>query len=111
MVLIEDITKLLIDSKLLDSRLPCFTGNNKSAASPESRNTASVNPVTQGLRDRLQLGLTDDSCSDFVDGLINSSCNNTFTALYDSFQVGDSYFLAGSIAPEVTNHNDFRLNS
>lgn len=71
-----------------DSRLPCFTGVNKPASTPGAPLAGTyATPVTQALRDRMQLGLTDDQCSDFVDGLVDSSCNNTFTALYDSFQV------------------------
>jgi phosphatidylinositol kinase/protein kinase (PI-3 family) len=70
----------------VDSRLPCFTGLNKPSATGVPTAAAHTTLATQSLRERMQLGLTDDQCCDFVDGLIDSSCNNTFTALYDSFQ-------------------------
>ena len=72
---------------LLDSKLPCFTGINKTTSSPDSKTANGAFPVTQALRDRLQISLTDDAISEFIDRLIDSSCNNTFTSLYDKFQV------------------------
>lgn len=77
---------------VIDSRLPCFTGVNKPINSPEK--SISGTPVTQALRDRLHLRLTDDACSDLIDSIINSSCTNTFTALYDSFQVDSSLVIS-----------------
>ncbi|KAI8921573.1 hypothetical protein BC831DRAFT_476559 [Entophlyctis helioformis] len=43
-------------------------------------------PVTDALRDRFGLAMTETQVSDFIDRLIESSCNNMFTKLYDSFQ-------------------------
>ena len=44
-------------------------------------------PVTDSLRERFHLGLTDTQLGEFIDTLVDSSCNNMFTKLYDSFQV------------------------
>ncbi|KAH6578932.1 hypothetical protein BASA60_003469 [Batrachochytrium salamandrivorans] len=43
-------------------------------------------PVTDALRERFQLSMTETQIGEFVDKLIDSSCNNMFTKLYDSFQ-------------------------
>ncbi|KAJ8331741.1 hypothetical protein BDV3_000949 [Batrachochytrium dendrobatidis] len=43
-------------------------------------------PVSEALRDRFQLVMTEAQVGEFVDRLIDSSCNNMFTKLYDSFQ-------------------------
>lgn len=43
-------------------------------------------PVTSALRERFQLGMTEIQVEEQVDRLIDSSCNNMFTKLYDSFQ-------------------------
>ncbi|KAJ2995077.1 Phosphatidylinositol 4-kinase pik1alpha (PI4-kinase)(PtdIns-4-kinase), partial [Globomyces sp. JEL0801] len=77
-----------------DSRLPCFTGiTNKPNAIPvappptsDTGSMASRYPVTHALRERFQLVLTDDAFCEHIDRLIESSCNNMFTKLYDSFQ-------------------------
>ena len=67
-----------------DSRLPCFTGANKSGGSAINSDKL---PVTAALRERFQLHLTDEALCSNLDKLIDSSCNNMFTKLYDSFQV------------------------
>ena len=69
------------------SRLPCFTGitNPNSSNSEPQRKT--VKSVSSALRDRLQLGLTETQVADFISSLIQSSANNNFTKLYDTFQV------------------------
>jgi len=38
------------------------------------------------LRERFQLGLTQNQCDDFVDRLLDSSALSVFTRLYDAFQ-------------------------
>jgi phosphatidylinositol kinase/protein kinase (PI-3 family) len=68
-----------------DSRLPCFTGVTNPAAVPLKVDTKYN--VTQSLRERFNLAMTDDAFCEFVDELIDSSCNNVFTKLYDTFQV------------------------
>ncbi|KAI8910804.1 kinase-like domain-containing protein [Gorgonomyces haynaldii] len=45
------------------------------------------NQVTNALRERFQLSLTDAQVEEHLDRLIDSSTNNIFTKLYDSFQV------------------------
>jgi phosphatidylinositol 4-kinase B len=66
------------------SRLPCFTGLTKPAAVPMKVEKYNA---TQSLRDRFHLQMTDDAFCEYVDELIDSSCNNVFTKLYDTFQV------------------------
>ena len=43
-------------------------------------------PVSNALRERLQLHLTDVQVAGFVDKLIAQSFGNVFTRLYDGFQ-------------------------
>ncbi|KAI9197389.1 uncharacterized protein BJ171DRAFT_477921 [Polychytrium aggregatum] len=43
-------------------------------------------PVSAALQERFQLILTDKQVSELVDRLVDSSCNNVFTRLYDAFQ-------------------------
>ena len=75
---------------ILGSRLPCFTG----VTNPNSINTKSKTKsptksisVSSGVSDRLQLGLTDSQVPKFINNLVQSSINNNFTKLYDTFQV------------------------
>ncbi|KAJ3251113.1 Phosphatidylinositol 4-kinase pik1alpha (PI4-kinase)(PtdIns-4-kinase) [Boothiomyces macroporosus] len=78
-----------------DSKLPCFTGLTKPTAvqltptglpMPPEPETNQKYPVTQALIDRFQLSLTDEAIGEWMDKIIDSSCNNMFTKLYDSFQ-------------------------
>ncbi len=77
------------------SNLACFTGttlkptsapSTPSGPMPTETKVAPLS-VTEALRERFQLSLTDAQISEFVDRLIDSSCNSMFTRLYDSFQV------------------------
>jgi phosphatidylinositol 4-kinase len=68
----------------LDSKLPCFTGANSKVSTGKAPSVPY--PATSALRDRFQLGMSEAQVCDFVDQLIDSSCNNVFTKLYDSFQ-------------------------
>ncbi|KAJ3268339.1 Phosphatidylinositol 4-kinase pik1alpha (PI4-kinase)(PtdIns-4-kinase) [Terramyces sp. JEL0728] len=78
-----------------DSKLPCFTGLTKPTSvqltptglpvPPEIESNQKY-PVTQALIDRFQLSLTDEAIGEWMDKIIDSSCNNMFTKLYDSFQ-------------------------
>jgi phosphatidylinositol kinase/protein kinase (PI-3 family) len=79
------------------SSLACFTGTTLKPTSVPSTPTGPMTAapetkvnalsVTEALRERFQLSLTDAQISEFVDRLIDSSCNSMFTRLYDSFQV------------------------
>ena len=54
-----------------------------------SSGTAPTGPsstAASALRDRFQLQLTESQVCEFVDKMIDSSCGNVFTRLYDSFQ-------------------------
>lgn len=80
------------------SRLPCFTGvtskpgSNKAGISEKSSIVdASHYPVSAALRDRFHMSMTEPQINELMDRLIDSSCNNVFTSLYDSFQVTHSY--------------------
>jgi phosphatidylinositol 4-kinase len=72
-----------------DSRLPCFTGVTNPAAVPLKVDTKYN--VTQSLRERFHSSMTDDAFCELIDELIDSSCNNVFTKLYDTFQVMFTY--------------------
>ena len=77
------------------SRLPCFTGITKQApittATGQAKEPRPTVPpsksVSSALRDRFQLGLTDGQVVEFIHKLTQSSANNSFTLLYDTFQV------------------------
>ncbi len=74
------------------SRLPCFTGvtNPTSVNSkPKTKSPTKSISVSSGVRDRLQLGLTDSQVPKFINNLLQSSMNNNFTNLYDTFQVSN----------------------
>lgn len=43
-------------------------------------------PVSAALRERFQCGLTEAQVGEFIDKLVESSCGNIFTRLYDTFQ-------------------------
>jgi phosphatidylinositol kinase/protein kinase (PI-3 family) len=62
---------LLVEMMQKDSNLPCFALGEQTATS---------------LRERFQLGLTEEQLGQFVDRIITSSYNNLFTRLYDNFQ-------------------------
>lgn len=68
------------------SRLPCFTGITN--PNVNSSQPSKVKSSSSALRDRLQLGLNDSQVYKFVLNLAQSSANNNFTKLYDTFQVG-----------------------
>ena len=44
-------------------------------------------PIASALRSRFYQNLSPKELAEMVDRLIDSSCNNLFTKLYDSFQV------------------------
>ncbi len=77
------------------SRLPCFTGVTK----PTKEKDGAVNQkvaqksVSAGLRERFQLGMTDAQIADHVEKLMQSSAMNSFSVLYDTFQVILKLFL------------------
>jgi phosphatidylinositol kinase/protein kinase (PI-3 family) len=81
----------LVEIMEKDSKLPCFTGITPKAQSPtntpKSPQSNSPYPITAALRERFQLSLTETQVHDFIEKLVESSCNNVFTKLYDSFQV------------------------
>lgn len=67
------------------SRLPCFTGiTNINSSTPQP---SKVKSSASALRDRLQLGLTETQVYEHIRNLAQSSANNNFTKLYDTFQV------------------------
>ncbi|KAL2917820.1 Phosphatidylinositol 4-kinase pik1alpha (PI4-kinase)(PtdIns-4-kinase) [Polyrhizophydium stewartii] len=68
--------------------VPPNGGQAAASAAPPSRSAAASGryPVTEALRERFQLSMTEAQVCDLVDRLIDSSCNNIFTKLYDSFQ-------------------------
>ena len=89
------------------SVLPCFTGANakpvqstsiepfRSSIGSESDVNASDDPKAAGLsglpvsallRSRFLPNLSESQLDEAVHGLIDSSCNNVFTKLYDTFQ-------------------------
>lgn len=92
------------------SGLPCFTGVTTKpgvkAAFVEGKASTAEHikyPVSAALRDRFHMSLTEPQVGDLMDRLIDSSCNNVFTSLYDSFQVF-KYFafqLIDSIMPKA----------
>ncbi|TPX30520.1 hypothetical protein SmJEL517_g05931 [Synchytrium microbalum] len=43
-------------------------------------------PVTNALRERFQMQLSEAQAAEFVDRMVDSSANNVFTRLYDTFQ-------------------------
>ncbi|KAJ3090212.1 Phosphatidylinositol 4-kinase pik1alpha (PI4-kinase)(PtdIns-4-kinase) [Quaeritorhiza haematococci] len=61
------------------------TGSGASGSGSNSL-TAGKSPVSAALRERFHTSLTEQQVSDYVDRLIDSSANNMFTRLYDSFQ-------------------------
>jgi len=75
------------------SGLPCFTGVTTKAGIPKKENKLphpveqTTYPVSAALRDRFHMPLTEPQIGNMIDRLIDSSCNNVFTKLYDSFQV------------------------
>lgn len=62
---------MLVELMSKDSKLPCFTLGDLTAAN---------------LRDRFQLALSQSQCDEFVDRLIFSSAGSAFTRLYDTYQ-------------------------
>ena len=56
------------------------------ASSQASRKSVTATPVTDGLRDRCFVQLTDEKLQEQVSGLIDSSVENVFTILYDQYQ-------------------------
>lgn len=80
--------------KLKGSRLPCFTGVTKPTPGKDKEsNPTSSNPsksVSLALRERFQLGLTDAQVGEHMRKLVQSSANNSFTRLYDMFQVSST---------------------
>jgi phosphatidylinositol kinase/protein kinase (PI-3 family) len=75
----------LIEIMEKDSLLPCFTGVVTSDGTVSTKNNSKF-LASQSLTDRFQLSMPDDLFFNYVDRLIDSSCNNMFTKLYDSFQ-------------------------
>ena len=73
----------LVEMMEKDSKLPCFrvVAEKHGDSSPHL-----PYPVSTAFRDRFQLGLTDPLLYQLVDRLVDSSCNNIFTRLYDTFQ-------------------------
>lgn len=65
------------------------TATNKEFGGSSSAGTGSNKvemSASAALRDRFQLHLSDAQISEFVDRLVESSCGNIFTRLYDTFQ-------------------------
>ncbi len=72
----------LVEMMERDSRLPCFHASaEKNDAAPHV-----PYPVSAAFRERFQLALPDPQVHALVERLVESSCNNIFTRLYDSFQ-------------------------
>jgi phosphatidylinositol kinase/protein kinase (PI-3 family) len=101
----SDSLLMLVELMERDSFLPCFTGANAKAANSNIESltpftnlkganihksstpaTPTSTPVSAALRARLFPTLTDAQLDIAIDGLIDSSCGNTFTTLYDQFQ-------------------------
>lgn len=49
------------------------------------------NQVSTALKERFQLQLSETQAGEFMDRLVDSSANNVFTRLYDTFQVRRNY--------------------
>lgn len=94
----------LVEIMEKDSTLPCFTGVTPKShivvnanlpeppinltPIPKSSSMESFTPylVTNSLRERFHLEMTEAQVAEFIDKIVESSCNNTFTKLYDAFQ-------------------------
>jgi phosphatidylinositol 4-kinase len=81
-----DIVLGMVEIMEKDSRLPCFTGMNKQPSTIPNPIEIQY-PVTNSLRDRFHLSMTDDSLCGLLDQYIDSSAHNMFTKMYDTFQV------------------------
>ncbi|TPX38390.1 1-phosphatidylinositol 4-kinase [Synchytrium endobioticum] len=67
---------------------PAITSNagNSSSISGSGASNTVKNPVSTALRERFQMQLSEPQAGEFVDRLVDSSANNVFTRLYDTFQ-------------------------